>query len=64
MGDTATGYQHEGRIVALEEKTAVVGVKDRVTKRVHAQVAAGLSGKRLRYGDLIADNVLESGART
>ena len=33
------------------------------TLSIMGQIAAGLSGKRLRYGDLIADNGLESGAR-
>ena len=33
------------------------------TLAIMGQIAAGLSGKRLRYGDLISDNGLESGAR-
>ena len=34
------------------------------TLAIMGQIATGLSGKRLRYGDLIADNGLESGARS
>ena len=38
--------------------------RDADTKEQMAQVAAGMAGKRLRYRDLIADNGLDSGARS
>ena len=38
--------------------------RDYDTLAITARIAAGLSGKRLRYGDLIADNGLESGAQS
>lgn len=39
-------------------------VRERDTIDQMAKIASGMSGKRLRYGDLIADNGLDSGARS
>ena len=47
----------------VQEFAARHNLRDEDTIDIMAAVASGMGGKRLRYGDLIADNGLESGAR-
>ena len=48
----------------VQEFAARHNLRDEDTIDIMAAVITGMNGKRLRYVDLIADNGLDSGART